>query len=302
MCLIAFALGQHPQCPLLLASNRDEFWQRPTLPLAQWQWPGGGVVLSGRDGLAGGAWLGVTPAGRVAMLTNVRTGVADEAPRSRGELVTRWLAGPSVTPDWQHLVQATQPEQYGGFNLVLGSLSETADGKDWVWLSNRPAVAAPAPRHPVPLSLPPGWVGCTLSTGVYGLSNAGLDTPWPKTLLLKHALQRSVSHWGSHPTGAWHAPVLDALLDMRWAAPHTLPHTGMSPDWERRLSSPFVHMPDMAYGTRSSLLLRCLGGQWELDEWTHPTSAHGLAPEYTHWPLHLSQHTALRHPLQPQHP
>lgn len=300
MCLIAFALGQHPRCPLLLASNRDESWQRPTLPLSHWQLPGGGTVLAGRDGLAGGTWLGVTPAGRVAMLTNVRTGEdAATAPRSRGELVLQWLAGPSVTPDWQSLVQSAAADQYGGFNLVLGSLDAAQQPCNWVWLSNRP----PTPATPLPsLPLPRGWVGTALPAGVYGLSNASLDTPWPKTLLLKHAVQQALQHHGQHPGPQWQAQPLATLLDMRLAAAHTLPHTGVSPERELSLSSPFVHVPDMAYGTRSSLLLRCFEGQWELDEWTHPSTPAPLRTPSHHWPLDRSRHTSLRLALQPHQP
>ena len=93
MCLIAFALGVVPGHPLLIASNRDEHLDRPTLPLHAWQLANGTPVVAGRDQHAGGTWLGVTPQGRVAMLTNVRQTHAGPGPRSRGELVTRWLQG-----------------------------------------------------------------------------------------------------------------------------------------------------------------------------------------------------------------
>jgi uncharacterized protein with NRDE domain len=93
MCLIAFAVGMRPDLPLLLAANRDEFFDRPTAPWHRWNLPDGGEALGGRDLRGGGTWLGVSLAGRVAMLTNVRSPQAASGLRSRGELVTRWLAG-----------------------------------------------------------------------------------------------------------------------------------------------------------------------------------------------------------------
>lgn len=296
MCLIAFALNMRDDCPLLLASNRDEFWERPTLPLAEWTLPGGATVYSGRDMRAGGTWLGFSPSGRVAMLTNVRNGEPDEAPRSRGELVTRWLAGPAETPDWQALTGDHKAGDYGGFNLVLGDLK---DG-DWLWLSNRPG-HADSGGDPLPVN--GGWHGLRLRPGVYGLSNAGLDTPWPKTRQLKTATAQALDLLDHTTPGApesWRHTLLDALLDRRLAPDQELPRTGVPLERERQLSSPFVHMPDAGYGTRSSLIARwhapAKGGQLELEEWTHaPGQAPGSdagsadnANSSTHWPLTAS--------------
>ena len=290
MCLIAFALNMRDDCPLLLASNRDEFWQRPTLPLAAWTLPGGATVYSGRDQRAGGTWLGFSPSGRVAMLTNVRNGEPDEAPRSRGELVTRWLAGPGETPDWQALTGDHKAGDYGGFNLVLGDLR---DGH-WLWLSNRPDHVGSA-GDPLPVN--GGWHGLHLRPGVYGLSNAGLDTPWPKTRQLKAATAQALDLLDQAASGAnesWRHTLLNALLDRRLAPDPELPSTGIPLERERQLSSPFVHMPDAGYGTRSSLIARwhasAEGGQLELEEWTHapgqtPARDAGTSDNVTHWPL-----------------
>ena len=98
MCLIAFALDALPGCPLLVAANRDEHFDRPTQPLHAWALPNGTQVVAGRDLHAGGTWLGITPAGRVAMLTNVREAQLGNAPQSRGELVTAWLRSNPAVP------------------------------------------------------------------------------------------------------------------------------------------------------------------------------------------------------------
>ncbi|WP_180684146.1 NRDE family protein [Tepidicella baoligensis] len=267
MCLIAFALGMRADCPLLLAANRDEFWQRPTLPLSVWALPDGTRVCSGRDLRAGGTWLGISQTGRVAMLTNVRSGTPDAAPRSRGELVTHWLGGAAHMPDWLHLTRQIDPQAYGGFNLVLG---DWASGT-WVWLSNRPGT----PTTPGSmLRLPPGWHGMLLGPGVYGLSNASLDTPWPKTLRLKTAMAKALDALTgpfAEPAPLWRETLLQALLDRHPAPDADLPETGIPSEKARELSRAFVHMPDMGYGTRSTLIARwhAPGLPVDLEEWTH---------------------------------
>ena len=153
MCLIVFAWRpEHPQ-PLVLAANRDEFYDRACLPLAEWpEVPG---LYAGRDLLAGGTWLGVTASGRFAALTNIRDPRQPKGERSRGELPVEFLRGEANAADF---LAGLLPcvEQYSGFNLLLGD------------------------RHGLFfLNSERGEVEC-LQPGLYGLSNADLDTPWPK--------------------------------------------------------------------------------------------------------------------------
>ncbi|MEW5885338.1 MAG: NRDE family protein [Pseudomonadota bacterium] len=344
MCLIALAIGQRPDCPLLLAANRDEYWQRPTLPLAAWQLDNGQTVYGGRDLLAGGTWLGFSAAGRVALLTNVRDGQPEKAARSRGELVTRWLAGPTprleapTCTDWPALLQQTDPCAYGGFNLVLG---DCVSGR-WCWLSNRPrrteregseaAMPAPAPMQSphhashaaattsasaLPLDLPPGWSGAALPPGIYGLSNAALDSPWPKLLRLKSAVAAALQEPTLTLPAAvlaherWQTLLLEALLDRCPAPDDQLPATGVPLELERLLSSPFICMPQHGYGTRSSLIARWLrpsatSSQLELQEWTHPqpaqvpampTASPTATPGLQNQAPHPHAHPAQRWPL-----
>ena len=274
MCLIAFAIGASPEWPLVLAANRDERWDRPTLPLQAWQLPSGRTVWSGRDLQAGGTWLGLAEGGRVAMLTNVRAGPPEPAPRSRGELVTDWLDSDEGCEDW---LRRFDPTQYGGFNLVLGDLASGL----WSWVSNR------APDTPSA----PGWQGRQLEPGLYGLSNAALDTPWPKTVALKQALQQHLRQ--DSPLDAADT-LLDALLQMPAAPDEDLPATGIPIEVERQLSSPFVHATDWAYGTRSSLLVHVhADGQILLQEWTHRPQALATDHPVRHWPLQLSSRRQL---------
>jgi uncharacterized protein with NRDE domain len=273
MCLIAFAIGARTDLPLVIASNRDEHWSRPTQPLQAWTLPSGKQAYSGRDLQAGGSWLGLAQDGRVALLTNVRNGQPDAAPRSRGELVTQWLDAGS---DWQDWLPRFDPLQYGGFNLVLGDL---AHGR-WAWVSNRSGAGGRQLRQ--------GWAGRELGPGVYGLSNAELDTPWPKTVALRQALRRHVeSGAGENGTGE----LLAALLDKEQASAADLPCTGVDPELERQLSSAFVHAPAMGYGTRSSLIVHAgSDGSASLKEWTHaPDDPLAATAGSRHWPLQGSR-------------
>lgn len=257
MCLIAFAVHTAPGCPLLIAANRDEFLERPTAALHRWRLEDGTEIVGGRDLRDGGTWLGLNPQGRVAMLTNVRQPLAGSGARSRGELVTRWLQGDG---DEERLAGAIDPAAYGGFNLVVGDFHR----ERWNWLSN---------RHPETPHDPDttGLHRKALSAGVYGLSNASLDTPWPKTQRLKQAVADALA--GMSATEDWLLPLARSLSDGTPADARELPHTGVPDDMERALSSAFVRMPGRAYGTRSSLVVsaRPTGRGWSvhMDEWTH---------------------------------
>lgn len=241
MCLIAFAIGASARWPLVIAANRDEFLNRPTLPLARWHTDAGTEVISGRDLRAGGTWLGLTPGGRLAMLTNVREPQSSAGEKSRGELVMRWLEG---RMDAAQFLAQTDSTAYGAFNLVLGDF-QTAS---WHWLTNQSGAAGgPAPAGPAP-----GWHSRALRPGIYGLSNGALDTPWPKTRALKQALQTALA---APEQDTLQATLWSALRDRQRAGTEHLPRTGVPLALEQALSSAFVDFPEQGYGTRCSTLL-----------------------------------------------
>lgn len=233
MCLVALALGQSPRFPLVLASNRDEFFDRPTAALDWWTPRSGGpALLAGRDLQAGGTWLGLTAAGRLALVTNVRAPRAVKAAApSRGELVQRWLQGESGFDAWWSDEPA---DAYNGFNLVAADLARS----EWTWAGNT--------------GLPPR----RLAPGLYGLSNAALDTPWPKTERLKREL-RSALHAITleDPAQTLAAKLFDALADPRVARDAELPATGIPLARERELSAAFIRTADGRYGTRCSTVV-----------------------------------------------
>ena len=165
MCLILVAWQAHPGYPLLVAANRDEFYARRTASADFW--PESPQVLAGRDLEAGGTWLGITRQGRFAALTNYRdpSSHKPQAP-SRGKLVADFLRGKDSIDAYLDTLDAIA---YNGFNLLLG------DGKQLIAFSN-----ITMQRH-------------ELAPGVYGLSNALLDTPWPKVGAGKTALETALT-------------------------------------------------------------------------------------------------------------
>jgi uncharacterized protein with NRDE domain len=223
MCLAVVALDAHPRYTLVVAANRDEFHARATAP-AHW-WDEG--WLAGRDLAGGGTWLGVTRAGRWALLTNIREPARyDPLAPSRGELVTRVLAAPGDAGRALAEV-AGDGACHNGFNLLAGE-----DGGAY-WGSNRERQTR------------------ALAAGIHGLSNDRLDTPWPKVVRTKAAVAAWCAAGG---TDAAALERLFAILGARQpAADSELPHTGIPLARERALSSPFIVSGE--YGTRSSTVL-----------------------------------------------
>jgi uncharacterized protein with NRDE domain len=235
MCLILIAWRVHPDYPLVLAANRDEFHARAAAPAAWWSAP---PILAGRDLAAGGTWLGVTAAGHFAALTNYRQpGVLPrpDAP-SRGMLVPQTLSAPMPASERLQQLQRASAS-YNGFNLLFG------DAKNLAIYESVPAR------------------GRLLDPGVYGLSNHLLDTPWPKVVGAKAALSAALTHLPDQQA------LLRLLRDDVRADDSRLPRTGLSLEWERLLSSAFIRAP--GYGTRcSTILLIDRGGRAHFSEWT----------------------------------
>lgn len=275
MCLIAFAIGASEQWPLVIAANRDEFFDRPALPLARWQTEAGHSIVAGRDLLAGGSWLGISQTGRIAMLTNVREAPLHATPptaKSRGELVMRWLDEEQANAD--EFMTQIEPQAYGGFNLVLGDLPSGA----WHCLSNR-TTAGETCSLTNSSQRQSGWTAGVLEGGIYGLSNAALDTPWPKTQALKDALKAALT---AASEGELTDRLWKALANRDKAATADLPDTGLPTELESALSAAFIsEAGDDArkpYGTRCSTVLvarpseakSAVRWQVSIEEITHP--------------------------------
>ena len=223
MCLILLAVRKHPNYKLILAANRDEYYDRPSEPPHFWE--DAPHLLAGRDLVGGGTWLGITRKGRIAAVTNYRdpAGIKPDAP-SRGKLVSDFLASTVEPAEYLDLIRG-EKDRYNGFNLVLGS------PEILYWYSNRMDEAV------------------QLFQGVYGLSNHLLDTPWPKVVRAR-AVFEEILHTGKDLS----TDTLFRLLKDQTKAPdNRLPSTGVPLEWERILSPIFIASP--AYGTRSSTVI-----------------------------------------------
>lgn len=220
MCVLAFAWRAHPNWSLVVAGNRDELHARPAEYLSRWDRPG--HLLAGRDLQSGGTWLGISEQGRFAVVTNLRGYGAPEPHRpSRGELVTDVLGGEGHYAD----LRDAELADFNPFNLI------TADVDEAHFLTNRPT------NHQR-----------LLGAGIYGLSNGGLDEPWPKTVRLKEMMVDWLSRESADP-----GILLDDLRE------EDLPSVGTScagpsdVPQEPPLSPIFIRSP--VYGTRCSTVV-----------------------------------------------
>lgn len=166
MCLILFAIAPMDEYQLVVAANRDEYYDRPSRPAMFW--PENPEILAGKDMSMGGTWMGITKSGRFAAVTNFRETPADPIPPlSRGDLTSRFLSGSE--PALSYLQQvATRADQYRGFNLVLGD----ADG--FYYFTNQTSKIT------------------RLDPGYYGLSNQLLNCDWPKVIEGQQKLERAI--------------------------------------------------------------------------------------------------------------
>ena len=222
MCLILFAYRVHPSYNLILAANRDEFYERPSSPADFWE--DVPQVLAGRDLKEGGTWMGINRKGRFAAITNYRDPASwqNNAP-SRGELISSYLRGNQNHDDYLDKI-SRDAQLYNGYNLIIG------DRHELFAYSNRGEKQK-------------------LNPGIYGLSNHLLNTSWPKVSRGKKLLKATLDKKGAELEGALFA----LLADCKLPPDNKLPDTGIGQEWERVLSSIFIASP--IYGTRSSTIL-----------------------------------------------
>lgn len=222
MCLILLAINSHPQYPLVIAANRDEFYARPTKTMHWWQ--EAPRLLAGQDRQNGGTWFGLTRNGRLAAVTNYREGGASRPDRpSRGILPRDYLL--ESRTEWNGWLQQNA-FRFNGFNLLFGNWNALH------WYSNRSDQTAPT----------------RLEDGIHGLSNSLLDTPWPKVQRGRRELTELVQRPDFNAR-----QLLELLQDDTPGAPADLPDTGIGEVWEELLSPVFIRSD--TYGTRASTAL-----------------------------------------------
>lgn len=243
MCILFIAIAQHPDYPLIVAANRDEYYARPSEQMHFWQ--DHSEVLAGRDKQAGGTWLGINRNGQFAAVTNFRDRLHyRKDARSRGELVTRFLTGDYRQNHIRqfHRFLDSQHGYYNPFNLLYGDLQSV-----WAWshVETTPA---------------------QLSPGFHSVSNGPIDQPWPKMSRGVEKLTQYIQKTDQINSDE----LLEIMRDSTQADLSLLPDTGIGSDRERQLSSIFVRSND--YGTRTTSLLRFSDTRIDITECNYSTS------------------------------
>jgi len=222
MCLILFSWKNHPNYTLVLAANRDEFYNRPTKRAEFWE--DHIEILAGRDEKAGGTWMGITKSGRIAALTNYRDPQnIDSNAASRGQLTTNFLSG-TDSPEQYLRKLKNSSTHYNGFNLMVG------DENSLFHYNNV--------NHNINEVKP----------GTYGLSNGFFQESWPKIKIGRDGLESIMKQENISIQD-----LLNLLDNRQQAKDSELPKTGIPLDWERALSALFIEKDD--YGTRCSTII-----------------------------------------------
>ena len=239
MCLVLFSWNDHPKYKLILAANRDEFYNRPTKALTHWT--DHENIIAGRDLTGGGTWMGLHQANRFTALTNHRdpSRILNDAP-SRGDLTTDFLLSGKSPEAYFHAKAATMT-QYNGFNLLV------CDFHQMGYFNNV--------NNDFQL----------LADGTYGLSNAVLDTPWPKLEKAKSAFGKVVNSSESPDVQS----LYDIMQDRSLAHDDELPQTGVPYEWEKAISAIFIEKGN--YGTCcTTLVFITYEGKGEVRELSYP--------------------------------
>ncbi len=214
MCLITFAYKTHPKYKFILAANRDEFYARPTSPLDWWE--DHTAVLGGRDLQALGTWMAMNKNGRFAAVTNFRDiqNIRPDA-QSRGDLPVNFLLGDQSSEAYAQEVYK-KGSDFNGYNLLVMA-DELTHVSNYDRMIN------------------------TLDSGIFGLSNALLDTPWPKVRRAKDAFSQLIKDDFALEN------LIEVMQDESTAPDSELPETGLDYEREKALSAMCIRTPD--YGT-----------------------------------------------------
>ncbi len=238
MCLILFSWDNHPKYKLIVAANRDEFYERPTKSLGLWEEHP--EVIAGKDLSAGGTWLGINQNGKFTALTNYRdiSSIKDNAP-SRGDLTKKFLTENISAEQFYQEVHPTL-ESYNGFNILNGTPDHLT------YFNNQEKTLV------------------TVEPGVYGLSNAFLDTPWPKVSRAKQMFSELIDQ-----NQIYEDDLINFMKDKTPAEDNELPETGLSYEMEKVVSSMFL--ASEKYGTCcTTVLLVDNDGNGKIIEQSYP--------------------------------
>ncbi len=224
MCLVLLAYKIHRDYPLIIAANRDEYYERHSVSAKFWEeYPN---LLAGRDLQGGGTWLGITRNGKFAALTNYRDPkLFNVSSPSRGKIILNYLAGNIDVKSYLRELDCTR-SSYNPFNLIAGRMDSLH------YYSNINGTIE------------------ELKPGIHGLCNHFLNTPWPKVTKAKQGMKRILD--------TNHDVEIDSLLELMsdtvQADTNNLPDTGIGLQLEKMLSSICIKID--GYGTKATTIIR----------------------------------------------
>lgn len=222
MCLLVFSFNSHKDYKLILAENRDEFYNRKSIPANFWE--NNPNILAGYDLKSSGTWLGINKNGKFSTITNYRNPfLSFSISKSRGELVKNFLYNSSSPEEYIEEIKKDD-DNYKGYNIILYDL------KNLFYYSNK-------------------GKSIKLNSGIYGLSNHLLDTKWPKVKRSKRMFRKILNDNNNDLVNS----LFNILNDNYYPWWFLLPNTGVGKKWEKILSPIFVKSKD--YGTISSTVL-----------------------------------------------
>lgn len=236
MCIAVFLWQTHPLYPFLLLLNRDEYHNRPARPLTWWGTEN--QILGGRDEQAGGTWLACSKDGKIAFLTNVREHLSIPKAKSRGDLPVNFLKSSKNPKEFAEDL-AKEADKYNGFNLILVDIYS----KSMTYITNR-------------LKAEHNFVTVTdVSPGMHVLTNASLDSPWPKAERLGLNFKDLLDKYGE--TDIPVSDMVETLMRNTVKDDESRLPKIYDADFEYQLSSIFVDTDTAKgrYGTRSTSVL-----------------------------------------------
>lgn len=239
MCTIVVLNRVHPEFPVVVAANRDEFYARPTTGVHQLH--DDPRAIGGRDGQKGGTWMGANEAGLFVGLTNQRTWHrADPDRRSRGEVVLEALRQRD-TAEVEGYLEGLDPREYNPFNLLYG----TAEGLRVAYFRDdleRPVFEGVGPGVHV---LPNDRLNAPTFAHKVGraqaLTEPHVEAPWPE---LTRKLGAMLADSALPPLKSYPTPPPGAMMPRRLA---------------HRLEALCIRTP--LYGTRSSVIAALAPGR-----------------------------------------
>ena len=210
---------------MIICANRDEFYQRSSEAM-HWHNRDGVEILSGIDNEAGGTWLGVNKVFDFCAVTNIRgANINVDNPRSRGELPISHLTQSSIETTRTFLEK--ESDRYQPFNLWFGNLNQ----RELIHFNSVQKKFE------------------ALGQGFHAVSNSQHYDKWPKMVRGIENIENVISN--SHQLDS--NELFNILTDSTQAADHELPKTGVSYEWEKRLSSIFIKSEE--YGTRACTVI-----------------------------------------------